>query len=248
MFFLTAGQIPPFAIWALVARHAMPPLDAYLPVVGGSILLNLVANIAYVEALRTGEISRTVPLLSLTPAVTALFAVPVLGEVPGARVTVGILLVVGGAWLLSAPSRAVGGGRSLALMLSVVAAWSVVLPLDKLGLEMAGPANHGLILSIGGAAGIAGILAARGRAGRLVRLPPRSRAPLAAAIGASAAALGTQLLALGLLPAAIVETAKRALGNLLALVWGRSLYREPVTVWKVLALLLLGLGVVLVLW
>jgi uncharacterized membrane protein len=247
VFFLTLGQIPVFGIWSLMAGRAVDAAGAYALVAGTSILLNLVANVAYVEALRTGEISRTVPLLSLTPAFTAVFAIPVLGEVPAGREALGILLVVAGAWLLSVQRGGVPGGRPLALMLVVIAAWSAVLPLDKLGMELAGPAIHGLVLSAGIMAGVGAVLLGRGQARRLTLLPRPARAPLAGAVLVGAAALATQLLALGLVPAALVETVKRAIGNVLALVWGRSLFREAVTLRKAVALVLLVLGVVLVL-
>ncbi|HVS01451.1 MAG TPA: EamA family transporter, partial [Thermoanaerobaculia bacterium] len=232
----------------------------YLLVAGASVLLNLVANVAYVAALERADLSLTVPLLSLTPAMAAAFAVPMLGEVPSPAQGLGILFVVAGALYLGG-ERAVGAGpaawwRALRshpaglLMLVVAVCWSAVLPLDKIALELVGAPAHALGLSAGVAAGtLLPLLALRGRGGARAVGAPGSRVGLLprllAAVLVSAAALGLQLVALQWVLVGVVETVKRAVGNLLALLMGRLLFSEPVTVRKVVALALMAVGVML---
>ena len=99
LFWMTAGVIPLYGLWALNTGAEVPSSEYWPPAIA-SIALNVAANLFYLRAVHVGELSRTIPLLSLTPVLTALFAVPLLQEVPAGLQVVGILLVVGGALLL----------------------------------------------------------------------------------------------------------------------------------------------------
>ncbi len=52
------------------------------------------------------------------------------------------------------------------------------------------------------------------------------------AVATGALALGSQLVALGGVPVGFLETVKRGVGGVLAVVWGRTLFAEPVTAAK----------------
>src|SRR5437588_12977433 len=72
---LTLASVPLFGLW--VAVDGVPRVQpGYLAPALASIALNVGANLAYIAALRTGALSVTIPLLSLTPAFTALLAIP----------------------------------------------------------------------------------------------------------------------------------------------------------------------------
>ena len=96
VFLLTIGSAPLFAAWAAIQGAAGPRAGYLLPALG-SVLLNIVANLLYLEGMRVAPISVTVPLLSLTPAFASLLAVPLLGERPSSLHALGILMVVAGA-------------------------------------------------------------------------------------------------------------------------------------------------------
>jgi drug/metabolite transporter (DMT)-like permease len=267
---LTLASVPPFAVWAAVAPGA--PLAAllrpayWLPALG-TVLLNLVANFSFMQAVRLSPLSLTIPLLSLTPVCATLIAIPLLGERPGWANAVGILMVVVGAFWLSqssgAPEQppAPGGGsrppaasfwRSLRhepgvpLMALTALLWSFTLPFDKLAVRQAGATLHGLVLTAAVGLGFLLVLALRGR---LATLAQMRRVPglLALGVAVSVLALGLQLLALGGLWVAWVETLKRGVGSLAAVAMGRLAFGEAVTPGKVAAVLLMIAGVALLL-
>ncbi|HUO87466.1 MAG TPA: DMT family transporter [Thermoanaerobaculia bacterium] len=254
MLLLTAGQAPLFAAWA--AFDGAPAVGGgYWPPAVGSVALNVVANLAFIHAFRVAPISLTIPLLSLTPVVTALLAVPLLGELPTWRQGAGILLVVGGTFLLNlrhGEASVAGLARSLVrepgvrLMLVVVLCWSLTPPLDKLAMDHASPAAHGFVLCAGVAVVVAALLLAQGRVGE-VRQVARAPAVYLLAIGVSVAGLALQLVAYRLVYVAFVETFKRGLGNAMALVYGRFLFAERVGVAQVTAVALMAIGVTLIL-
>ena len=102
MALLCLASAPPFAIWAAIEGGFGVEPGYWAPALV-SVALNVAANLLFLEALRTGELSIAVPLLSLTPAFTALVAIPLLGERPSATDAGGIALVVLGALILRPP-------------------------------------------------------------------------------------------------------------------------------------------------
>ncbi len=259
VFYLALGQVPVLALWAAASAEVPGPLSAkYLLVASGSIVLNIVANAAYVAALLRSPLSVSVPLLSLTPAFVATFARPLLGEWPRPLQLAGIALVVLGALLLGG---AAAEGGSLAawwralrrepgarLMLLVAVTWGLTLPLDKLGVELVGPARHALVLCGGIAAGTLLLLLARRRVGELaIGRRGRLLALLAVSVLVSAVALVLQLLVIRVALVGVVEAVKRAVGNVMALLLGGAFFGEPIGWKKVVALLLLVAGVLLIL-
>lgn len=254
MFLLAIGQAPLLALWWAVegggfgAGYAVPA--------AGSVVLNVVANVAFIYAFKLSPLSVTVPLLSLTPAFTALFAVPLLGEVPTVSQVAGIALVVAGALLLNrGPGESVSpaslwraflrepGAR---LMVVVAVCWSLTPSLDKLAMAAAPAPAHGVVLGVGVALGVLVLMVARGRTGDL-RHAGAAPALLAVALVTSAVALAFQLVAIHLVWVAIVETVKRGLGSAVALGLGWLMFRERVTPGRIAAVAVMTAGVALVL-
>jgi drug/metabolite transporter (DMT)-like permease len=257
---LTLAMVPAFAAWYALEPSAPPRVllaPGYLAPAAGSVLLNLVANLAFMEAVRRSPLSLTIPLLSLTPVFAMLLAIPLLGERPGAGDAAGVLMVVAGALWLNwpgGPARAGEGGTPLwqalrrepgvPLMAVTALFWSLTIPFDKLAVQRAGAALHGLVLTAAVGTGFLLLLAARGRLAELahVRRVPRM---FALGVTVSVLALGLQLLALGPVWVAWVETLKRGVGNLSAVVMGRLAFGEPITPRKVAAVLVMAAGVAL---
>lgn len=250
LFWLTVGATPLYVGWFVLSGSVTPETAYWIPAIS-SVLLNVAANLLYLHAVHVGEFSRTIPLLSLTPVLTALSAIPLLNEVPTPLQWIGILLVVvGAAWLQSGvqsnPQQAGAWWRriplSARLMLVVACLWSVTTPLDKLALRSAGVAFHALFLHIGIAVALVGWLVHRGEI-RRVRELRDVRWLLLAAILVSAVALGSQLMALERVLAALLETMKRGLGGVVALTLGFLFFRERIAVSKVLAVAIMIAGV-----
>jgi drug/metabolite transporter (DMT)-like permease len=250
LFYLTAGMLPLFAAWVWIdGRFAFAP--SYAAPAAASVVLNIIANLAFFRAVRLSPLSLTIPFLSFTPVFAALLAIPIVGEYPSPLQLVGISLVVAGAFLLQSGGeafspvavwRAFRRERGSQLMVLVALVWAATISFDKLGVERSSGPLHGLVLCLGIGVASLGMLAARGRLGEL-RDARRAPGALAGALVVGAVALGLQLIALQLVWVSLVETLKRGIGNTMAVVFGRVVFAEPVTLVKVLAVLLMALGV-----
>ena len=253
---MSAGMAPFFGFWWAWQGAGAPAAGYWLPGIG-SALLNLVANLAVLEAVRIAPLSLTIPVLSLTPVFTTLLAIPVLGEVPSAPQLGGVMLVVGGVlWLNSAAGepasllrlwRSLWRERGSQLMILTALTWSLAMPLDKLALGASGPAFHGLALNAGVALGALLVLAGKGRMGELGKLGAHwPRLTLIVVVGAVALVL--ILLAITQTWIGFIETMKRGLGSFLALVWGRAFFGETVTARQLAAVAAIAGGVALIVW
>ncbi len=249
---VTLGALPPLALWAWWSGDQQAQ-SGYWLLATSSVLLNLLANFAYFRSLQLSPISQTLPMLSFTPAFAAVLAALFLGERLGLRPVCGLLLVVAGALLLTLRT---GGGlrgffvglledRGCRLMVGVAFLWSATLLLDKQALARATPQLHALFLNGGVAVGALGALAVKRDLGKL-SAARGSGWLLLLAIATGAIALGCQFVALGTVPVGFLETVKRGVGGVLAVVWGRALLAEPATLAKVVAVALMTVGVGLV--
>ena len=255
LFILAAGMSPAFVGWWVWSGAAAPTAGYWVPGLG-SVLLNVIANLVFFEAVRISPLSLTIPMLSLTPVFTSLLAVPLLGERPGSLEWVGIVAVFLGAFWLNVDRqgtqpelpiwRRLGKERGSLLMILVAALWSLALPLDKLALRSASVPVHGTLLNLGVALILAAVLVSRPGGARLGEVR-RWSGLVTALVAVSVIALGLQLVAITRVWVGMVETLKRAIGSLLALVSGWAFFGEQVDVQQVLAVLLMGAGVGLVL-
>lgn len=250
LFLLAAGSGALFGVWTAVDGAFQPGPGYWAPALT-AVGLNIAANLLLLQGMRIAPISVTVPLLSLTPAFATLLAIPLLGERPTGRGVLGILLVIAGAvWLHWQPrSESVHNSGALkgALMVAATAlCWSMTIPLDKMAVERAPAQFHGFFLNMGVAAGVLVVLLVQGRLGEVgqVRAVPGL---LALALVVSSGALALQLLALPHVYVGTVETLKRGIGNFMALLSGRIFFGEAVTPVKLLAVVLMAIGVGLIL-
>lgn len=266
---LLSARVAALPLVALITLGALPPLAAWTAAVGdwrlgpgyllpglASVALNVVANLAFFRSLQIAPMSLTLPLLSLTPVFTALLAALLLGESLGWRETAGIALVVCGALAINlrhgegllpgALVRAVLRERGSHLMALVALCWSATLLLDKQALLHAAPTLHALVLHAGVAVGALGMLAAR-RELPTLKVPAGVMLLLGVTVLCGAATVTVQLMAIQGLQVALVETLKRGIGASLALLWGRTLFGEPLPLGRVAAVATMVAGVVLLL-
>jgi drug/metabolite transporter (DMT)-like permease len=242
-------------IWAMSSGDMTVSVDYLLPGLA-SVVLNFAANLGFVYSVKLSPLSRTIPLLSLTPAYTSLMAIALLNEVPSPTQVVGIALVVGGALLLNfdqTGERRVGAyleslfkEKGSALMAGVALLWSLTVPLDKMAIAASSAPFHGLAVSSGVAVGA--FLTVLGRGSRR-ELRTFERAPrlILALIVCASLALAFQLLAIQVLLVSLVETAKRAVGCFMSVVLGRWVFGESVTLHKIITVGTIMVGVSLIL-
>lgn len=254
LFALAGGMAPFFIVWNLREGFVWPA-GSYWPPGLGSMLINVAANLAFIEAVRRSPLSLTIPLLSLTPVFTSLLAIPMLGEVPDGRQWIGIGAVVGGAFWLNLGRGEISvrqawegflrepGSR---LMVGVSLAWSLAMPLDKMAVSAASPAFHGVVLSLGVAAALVVMATLRGTLDEFKDLRHRPGLMIFGIL-INLLALALQLMAIRMVWVGFVETMKRGIGSFLALVWGRLIFDEPLEARRFGAVALMGVGVALIL-
>ena len=247
--FLLLGQLPFLGAWAAYDQSWVRDAGYWPPAVA-SMGMNALANVLFMRSVQLSPLSRTVPFLSLTPVISALAAIPLLGGVPGSMHWAGISLVVLGALVLNSDLadswwRSLSHEKGAPYMIAVAFLWAFSTALDKRALGHASPASHAFLLSAGSATILASWILARGKQGELRAVVRAPKGLLAGLIGLAAAALALQMLALQWLWVAVIETLKRALGVVGSVVFGRLFFREPATPRKLAAMGLMVAGTTL---
>jgi drug/metabolite transporter (DMT)-like permease len=254
LFLLNVGLLPVFAIWWLLTGGVITDLPAYAPPAGAALVLQVIANLLFLAAIRISPLSLTIPFLALTPVFATGLGALILDEQPEPVQLLGIALVVGGALALSSAADDERARPKLLrtfvrepgawMMIGVAACWGLTTVLDKRALEFAAVPIHALIQLSGVIlAGLVYLLIARPR-----RQLARARAQLGRLVLATltgSAALGLQLIAVQHIHVGQLETIKRAVGLLGAIVFGRLVFGEPITKTKTVAIVVMVAGVVL---
>ena len=228
-------------------------------------------HLLFIKALRTSDLSLTIPFLSFSPIFVMLLGAFVLTESPSGLAAAGIVIVALGAYLLD--GRAQRQGRSLSsaevaayrrgrtLMLITAATWSAAAVLDKGALRHSSPIAHLVILL---AATSILLLVYRMLRPTLTRKHAPQTAPGAPSSTSEPPrkayrnrnlwftsvvmmlALGTQLAAYAFWDVAYVEAVKRGLGLICSVVFGALLFGEA-DPWKRLpAVVTMAVGATLV--
>lgn len=243
---LMAGQVPLMLVWAWSSGAGLPAPD-YLRAGAPLVFTNILAPVTFAAALRSGQLSLTLPMLSFTPVWSALLAFVLAGERPEPRQWLGIALVVAGALLL----HAARGGLSLIamlkdkgvrLMIVVSFIFSMNITLDKLALAHTVRPIHAAVQCSGAALGLLLFLTARRQLAGLARLRPVLPIWVLAVV-CFGGATALQLLALQSIPISVVEATKRAIGMLAALIAGRLAFGEPITPGKIAGAAVMAAGV-----
>src|SRR2546423_2918939 len=123
-----------------------------------SALLNWAATLLSTLALARADSSLVSPLLTFNPAFTLLLAWPTLGEAPGLRQTIGVAVVLLGAYLLDveeartgllAPVRVLLQRPGTLLAIVASALWGATTVLEKLAIEHVTPQSGLLVALLG---------------------------------------------------------------------------------------------------
>src|SRR3989440_9089610 len=137
----------------------LPNVDAiFLLALLSSAVLNWMATLLSTVALAKADASLVSPLLTFNPAFTLLVAWPTLGEVPGLRQTIGVAVVLLGAYLLDveeartgllAPVRVLLQRPGTLLAIVASALWGATTVLEKLAIEHVTPPSGPLVALLG---------------------------------------------------------------------------------------------------
>jgi len=113
---------------------------------GGS--LYAITLILYMKAIKSSDLSITVPMLTFTPLFLLITSPLIVGEFPSIFGLIGIFLIVMGSYLLNinkksrgyfAPFKALLKEKGPRLMLIVAFIWSITSNIDKIGLQNSSP-------------------------------------------------------------------------------------------------------------
>lgn len=222
-----------------------------------SILLNLLANYLFLRAVQISPLSLTIPYLAFTPVFTAISALIFLGQVPSTWGAVGILIVCSGAFFLNrgqdskslfAPFKALWTERGSLFMVIVALLWSITPVLDKGASDQTSPLFHTMFLATG--VGVIFLLLALGRdRGLQPILKEFGKVPFWLFLGGTFAvgAMLFQLTSYAFIDVAYVETVKRGVGVVAAMIAGYFLFGERDILRRLLAASVMVIGVALIL-
>lgn len=127
----------------------IPPLNGkfWLALIAGG-SLNIIATLLYIKAIKSWDLSITVPLVTFTPLFLLITSPLMVHEFPSLLNTVGIFLIVTGSYVLNlkerhkgylAPFQALLAQTGPKLMLAVALIWSITSNFDKIGVVNSSP-------------------------------------------------------------------------------------------------------------
>lgn len=239
--------------FAILQGSLLPPTAYWLPGIV-AVILQAVSNICFVRSLMLAPFSTVIPILSLTPAVSALLAIPILNENPTTYGWIGIVLVVLGAlWMTRDRSvaqadaaKAADTRKGIILMCITATLWSLAPSVDKLCLQHVDPFMHTNLMFWGIAITMIVVLGIKGQL-RLMAGARKTPLIAGAVIGTCIAAIFIQNIALNYVMAASLESTKRGIGMTLALIIGKMFYQETIGMQKIQAVIAMLIGVQLIL-
>lgn len=229
---------------------------SYAALAGGSITLNLLANLLFLRSVQISPLSLSTPYLAFTPVFSAVPAFFVYGEVPTTWGLAGIVTVCFGAFFLNpgnkehgwaAPLWALWNERGSLYMLIVAALWSITPVLDKGAAAETSAMWHTLMLSLGVAVVFLGGRVIHDRGASVVVEEILKEPFWVAASGLFAVgAMVMQLASYEYIDVAYVETIKRAVGVMGSIVAGWILFDESDIARRLLGAALMTAGVAMV--
>ncbi|MBR9683480.1 EamA family transporter [Candidatus Woesearchaeota archaeon] len=127
-----------------------------IPVVGDSFwealflggTLNILAIVLYMKAIKSSDLSITIPMIAFTPLFLLLTSPLMVGEFPNAVGLIGVLIIVLGSYVLNikkrkdgflAPFKSLLKEKGPRLMLMVAFIWSITSNFDKIGVQNSSP-------------------------------------------------------------------------------------------------------------
>ena len=172
---INAASLPILAVGTLLLTQcSVPPprggmllsCAAHIPHVDGifvvallaSVALNFAATLLSTYALAQADASLVSPLLTFNPAFTLLVAWLALGETPGVRQTIGVAVVLFGAYLLEveeartgflAPLRVLLRRPGVLLAIGASALWGITTVLEKLSIDHMSPPSGPVVALLG---------------------------------------------------------------------------------------------------
>jgi len=230
---------------------------AYILPGGLNILSNVIANIFFVRAVFASPLSKTVPLLSITPVLTALIGFFFLEEMLVFSQWGGIALVVLGIiWLYVPPEKIFGftnvwknfiSEPGAKFMCVTAICWTLAPVFDRIALRHVDVPTHALIhFTVSATLLWLWIFLSGGF--KKNPLPKKEGLKIIGVVALFyACAMGLQMLSLKMVYVGIMESVKRVIGQISAITLGRIAFGEEITKPKILGVIAMCIGVPLIL-
>lgn len=210
------------------------------------------AQLFYLRALQTSELSYFLPFLSLTPALLIPTGFLLIGEIPKPHQIAGVLLIVAGSLAMNAQHLNQGILRVLSApfekeasrnALCAALLFALSNPVDKIVVRMSQPLLYAFSYSLALTAFFGALMFLKGRARRLPISGTRSWIVAAGAVDALALLL--QFTAYHYLDVSLVIAIKRG-GVILSVLAGWLIFRESKIADKLFATAIMGGGMLLI--
>lgn len=198
--------------------------------------VNFLANWTFIESVKRSPLSLCVPMLAFVPAFSALFSHWILGETLNFSQSVGIGLVVMGAFVLNGLPKLSSEERGPWVMFVAAMFWAMMLIVDKLSMHHTVPAIHITIQTIGILVCATVWLALQKRSTPLLSDLRAAGGYFWLGIIGCVMGAGLQLLAISQIDVGVLESVKRAANMMFSFAAGAFFFSEQLSLRKVLAL------------
>jgi len=190
--------------------------------------LAVLSALGFVSALKHGDISKVIPVLALTPIISTVAAAVFLGEVLTMAQWIAMITVV------IAIVGAQGGignikNQVFVIMVLVSFGWGLGIVADKMALQHAGPFFHGVMQTSLASMILVQAFTRGYPTGRISLSFSRAAWWILPALLAFFVAVLAQWLALADLDAGVIETVKRSVGIVGAVIAGMLVFKERVS-------------------
>lgn len=235
-----------FLIWAILRKDYF--FDHQYWTVGTiGLLVNFAANFLFVYSVSISSFSQSVPMLSFTPVFSVILSFFILGEILSFSQICGVVMFISGAFLLNGMPSFKGDKLGPVLMKFAALFWGLMGVIDKICLGYASIPMHSLFQTTGiGVLAVIYILLTKKDKFEFEKLKTVSR-PLLWGTIASIGAVGFQLYVFMNAPVGLVESCKRALTLILTMIFGRIFFKESLNFKKILAVIVMAIGLQFVL-
>jgi len=220
----------------------------------GTLCVNTITSILYMQALLEAPLSLALPLLKLTPVFLLVTAPIITGEVPSIVGLIGVILSVAGSYMLNLSKKREGFWEPLLSiwkvkgtrkMLIVSMLWSISAPCDKIAVLNSSPMEF--LVVINGLLSLTLFLLAQ-RFGMSFKESSIRQILVLAPIGIfSSLSLMFQMTALQLAQVTYVITTKR-LSAVFGMIWGKIFFKETGLRERLIGTIFLLVGMVLILF
>lgn len=215
-------------------------------------VLDVVATILFVKALKYTDLSLSLPLLSLTPLLLLFTGLIINGDFPGPAGVIGVLLItIGTYWLyfnrrdkFYQPFLAIYQNKGARMMLAVAVLWSITSPLHRVAILH----SNAYFYTGFGVLAITVILTPiairTDRQAFGLSLNPQNISKLAPAGLITGISVLTQMIGLGIASAVLIQSLKRT-SIIFSSIMGGVFFDEPIKK-RILPICLAVLGVILI--